>query len=113
MPKEIERKFLLNDDSWKKDVTQSDAYQQGYIPTQSGGTTVRVRIAAGRGTLTVKGPAAGVSRLEFDLSSMRSTTRTRDSFWPRSSSRARTRPFHVLPGLERKCPTTRATSTRT
>lgn len=40
-------------------------YCQGYIPTQ-GNSTVRVRIAADRGYLTIKGPRVGFSRSEFE-----------------------------------------------
>ena len=66
MAKEIERKFLLRDDSWRKEVSSSGEYRQGYLPMRDDGTTVRIRIAEGRGILTIKGPTAGVTRSEFE-----------------------------------------------
>lgn len=56
MAKEIERKFLLKDDSWKKEVTFSSFFCQAYIPIQSGEKfcTARVRIAGEKAFLTLK-----------------------------------------------------------
>jgi CYTH domain-containing protein len=63
---EIERKFLVANLDWREQVTGAgEIYAQGYLaatPDQ----TVRVRIAAGQGYLTVKGPSQGSSRLEFE-----------------------------------------------
>lgn len=64
MAKEIERKFLIADDSWRELAT-GRYYRQGYIPTQ-GKQTVRVRIIGDQGYLTLKGPAQGISRSEFE-----------------------------------------------
>ncbi|MGD1854821.1 MAG: CYTH domain-containing protein [Leptolyngbyaceae cyanobacterium] len=64
MAKEIERKFLLKDDSWRS-LAEGCYYCQGYIPTQ-GKQTVRARIAGDQGYLTLKGPAKGISRSEFE-----------------------------------------------
>ena len=61
---EIERKFLVLDDSWREGAV-GISYRQGYIRTQ-GPTTVRVRIAGQTGYLTLKGPSTGLSRLEFE-----------------------------------------------
>ena len=36
MGMEIERKFLLNDDSWRKNVTQSTVFKQRYLPLSGG-----------------------------------------------------------------------------
>ena len=64
MATEIERKFLVNGDGWRT-LGQGKPYCQGYIPTQ-GKQTVRVRIAGDQGYLTLKGPAVGLTRPEFE-----------------------------------------------
>ncbi len=65
MPQEIERKFLVTDDSWRADAT-GQTYYQGYIVTTAPGQSVRIRIAGNRAYLTIKGPATGLSRAEFE-----------------------------------------------
>ncbi|MBR1388110.1 MAG: CYTH domain-containing protein [Prevotella sp.] len=64
---EIERKFLVTDDSYKRQAYDSSRIVQGYI-CSSHGRTVRVRIRDGRGYLTIKGPSenGGLSRYEFE-----------------------------------------------
>lgn len=64
MPEEIERKYLLKEDTWRKNA-QGSVYCQGYITTNAQ-ATVRVRIVAKQGYLTIKGPSVGCSRLEFE-----------------------------------------------
>ncbi|MBW4559319.1 MAG: CYTH domain-containing protein [Trichormus sp. ATA11-4-KO1] len=64
MAKEIERKFLLKEDSWRK-LAKGSVYRQGYIATQDK-VTVRVRIIGEQGYLTIKGPSIQCSRLEFE-----------------------------------------------
>lgn len=63
MAKEIERKFLVNGDSWRQ-LGEGILYRQGYIPSQ--GATVRVRVAGNQGYLTIKGPTVNFSRSEFE-----------------------------------------------
>jgi CYTH domain-containing protein len=62
---EIERKFLVKDDFWRS-LAVGKLYRQGYIPTQDGLTTVRVRVVGNQGYLTIKGKAEGISRGEFE-----------------------------------------------
>jgi adenylate cyclase len=62
---EVERKFLVSDESWRDAVTSSTRIVQGYI-AQTGSATVRVRIKGDRGFLTIKGLSVGVSRSEFE-----------------------------------------------
>jgi adenylate cyclase len=62
---EVERKFLVSDESWRDEVTSSTRIVQGYI-AQTGSATVRVRVTGDRGFLTVKGLSVGVSRSEFE-----------------------------------------------
>ena len=63
MPQEIERKFLVKDDSYKELAYAVSRISQGYI-SSARGRTVRVRIRDEKGYLTIKGPsnAAGTSR---------------------------------------------------
>jgi adenylate cyclase len=62
---EVERKFLVSDESWRDGVTSSTRIVQGYI-AQTGSATVRVRVKGDRGFLTIKGSSVGVSRSEFE-----------------------------------------------
>lgn len=63
---EIERKFLVRD-GWRDAVRASTRIVQGYLSSVPG-RTVRVRIAADRGFLTIKGAASasGLSRYEWE-----------------------------------------------
>jgi len=64
---EIERKFLVVDDSYKQLSYGSFHIVQGYICSERG-RTVRVRIRDDRAYLTIKGPSenGGLSRYEFE-----------------------------------------------
>jgi adenylate cyclase len=61
---EIERKFLVCNDTWR-DGQSGTTYRQGYLCT-SATLTARVRIAGTQGWLTLKGPVSGLSRLEYE-----------------------------------------------
>ena len=67
MAQEIERKFLVRDDSFKQMAASSSRIKKGYICSMRG-RTVRVRIRDEKGYLTIKGPsdAAGMSRYEWE-----------------------------------------------
>lgn len=64
---EIERKFLVRDDSYKALAQRSYRIRQGYI-CSGHGHTVRVRQRDQQGFLTIKGPSfdGGLSRYEFE-----------------------------------------------
>ena len=64
---EIERKFLVKDDSYKQMAYSSSHIVQGYI-CSARGRTVRVRIRDEKGYLTIKGPAdvKGLGRYEWE-----------------------------------------------
>ena len=64
---EIERKFLVLDDSYKRLAHKSYRIKQGYI-CSGHGHTVRVRLRDEQGFLTIKGPSldGGLSRYEFE-----------------------------------------------
>lgn len=67
MSQEIERKFLVTDDSYRRLARAKSRIEQGYI-CSARGKTVRVRIRDNKGYLTIKGPsnAAGTSRYEWE-----------------------------------------------
>ena len=64
--KEIERKFLVNDNSYRTLAYAYDHILQGYI-CSGHGHTVRIRTRGDKGYLTIKGPSAdGISRFEWE-----------------------------------------------
>ena len=65
--KEIERKFLVIDDSYRTLAYAQDDILQGYI-CSGHGHTVRVRTRGDKGYLTIKGPSldGGISRFEWE-----------------------------------------------
>ena len=67
MALEIERKFLVKDDSYKAMAFSSSRIAQGYI-CSGRGRTVRVRIRDDKGYLTIKGPSdvRGLGRYEWE-----------------------------------------------
>ena len=62
---EIERKFLVVDDSWLATAGEGRPCRQGYLVSGEG-RTVRVRVIDESAFLTIKGPTAGISRTEFE-----------------------------------------------
>ena len=67
MAQEIERKFLVKDDSYRTQAYASSSIKQGYICSQRG-RTVRIRIRNAKGYITIKGASdpSGVSRYEWE-----------------------------------------------
>ena len=67
MALEIERKFLVTDDSYKAMAFHSDRIAQGYL-CREGGNSARVRVRGDKGYLTIKGPSmdGGLSRFEWE-----------------------------------------------
>lgn len=64
MGTEIERKFLLRNESWRAGASGT-FFRQGYL-NSSKERTVRIRTAGDKAFLTVKGPAVGATRAEFE-----------------------------------------------
>ena len=64
---EIERKFLVCGDGYKRQARSSSRIKQGYIASGHG-RTVRVRLRDDKAYLTIKGPSldGGLSRYEFE-----------------------------------------------
>lgn len=65
MAKEIERKFLIADESWRNDVARTVHLRDGLLAVVNG-RKVRIRFYDDRATLTVKGRRNGISRDEFE-----------------------------------------------
>ncbi len=62
---EIERKFLVKNDSFKANSESKKLYKQGYIEG-SLNATVRVRIIEDKGYLTIKSKSVNFSRNEYE-----------------------------------------------
>jgi adenylate cyclase len=65
MALEIERKFLVKDESWRAASLGGQDILQGYLAWTER-ATVRVRVKGDRGFLTIKGVTLGVTRDEFE-----------------------------------------------
>ena len=67
MSLEIERKFLVKNDAFKKVAFQQKTLQQGYLNSDKN-RTVRVRISDNEGFITIKGVsnASGTTRFEWE-----------------------------------------------
>jgi adenylate cyclase len=65
MALEIERKFLLATDDWKREVTKCERLRDGLV-ARFGEGKVRVRLTESNAWLTIKGPREGISRPEFE-----------------------------------------------
>lgn len=64
MATEIERKFLLRDTGFLKNLA-GERICQGYL-SDAVDATVRVRVVGDQGFLTIKGRSQGISRSEFE-----------------------------------------------
>ncbi|WP_299433285.1 CYTH domain-containing protein [uncultured Aquimarina sp.] len=64
---EIERKFLVTSESFKKEAQKNTKISQGYLNSNPE-RAVRIRIKGGKGFLTIKGKSndSGTSRFEWE-----------------------------------------------
>jgi len=67
MATEIERKFLLRDDSWRQLADAGTRFSQGYM-IGSSQASVRVRIEGDQANLNIKSATLGIQRHEFEYS---------------------------------------------
>ena len=65
MATEIERKYLLKNDSWKQEVSSKNKIIQGYLSSKPE-RTVRIRITKNKGFVTIKSKNIGSLRKEFE-----------------------------------------------
>ena len=137
MAKEIERKYLVKGDAWRK-LAQGVHYRQGYLNSTKE-RTVRIRTVGEKAVITVKGPTIGVTRMEFEYpipfrdcvtmlenlaeqpiiektryiipgKSMNSLAPMPASSWLKLNCQAKTRLLKSPTGLVRKYPGIRGTS---
>src|SRR6186713_3202053 len=67
VPVEIERKFLVTSDAWRRDVSRTERMAQGYLAgPPASKCSVRVRIAGDVAHLNIKSVALGVERDEYE-----------------------------------------------
>ena len=67
MPVEIERKFLVVGDAWRREVSHSQRMAQGYLAgPPSSRCSVRVRVAGEKAWLNIKSATPGVERDEYE-----------------------------------------------
>ncbi len=62
---EIERKFLVDGDAWRNEVTETLVLRQGYLATDPR-CAVRVRLSGACASLTIKGERTGGAAPEFE-----------------------------------------------
>ncbi|HPL63673.1 MAG: CYTH domain-containing protein [Syntrophales bacterium] len=65
MPIEIERKFLIRNNAWRKQAGTGINYVQGYIAA-SARRAVRIRIAGRRAFVSFKGKITAIRRKEYE-----------------------------------------------
>lgn len=65
MAVEIERKFLVRSEDWRREVVLTRRLAQGYL-ANTALSSVRIRLADGQGTLSVKAMTPGLAREEFE-----------------------------------------------
>jgi len=67
---EIERKFLLKNDSWKKHVSVSTDFKQGYLlapgSTDITKSSVRIRIEGNKANINIKSMTLSITRQEYE-----------------------------------------------
>ena len=62
---EIERKFLVVDDSWREEASAGMRYRQGYLATDPR-NSVRVRVCGDKAWLNIKSATVGIVRREYE-----------------------------------------------
>ncbi|MDQ4147791.1 MAG: CYTH domain-containing protein [Pseudomonadota bacterium] len=67
MATEIERKFLVCSDAWRRKIEHSERYVQGYLANTTL-SSIRVRMSDERAWLNIKRAIPGVERAEYDYS---------------------------------------------
>ena len=67
MGTEIERKFLVANDSWRQEVIGTRDIIQGYLANTDKGS-IRIRISNDKATLNIKSATPEITRMEFEYS---------------------------------------------
>lgn len=62
---EIEKKFLLKNDDWKKEADNGEQFRQGYM-SGSNRSSIRIRVAGEKANINIKSATLGVTRKEYE-----------------------------------------------
>ncbi len=65
MGTEIERKYLIKDESWRVEAGEGVRFRQGYL-VGSEKASVRVRVEGTRGNINIKSVTLGIRRMEYE-----------------------------------------------
>lgn len=65
MPVEIERKFLIKNDSWWPAVSHSTQIRQAYLAPPSK-ASVRIRVEGDKANINIKSATLGMERMEYE-----------------------------------------------
>lgn len=63
---EIERKFLVTGDGWRREAKRSLEMRQGYLVGEGGKSSVRVRVEGAEARLNIKAAVIGAARAEYE-----------------------------------------------
>ena len=66
MALEIERKYLVVNDDWRREVSHSIPMRHGYLTELGSRASVRVRVEGTVGKLNVKAAVVGAARAEYE-----------------------------------------------
>jgi len=69
---EIERRFLIKNDNWKKFINKKIPIEQGYLSKSLDGWITRVRLIENNSKITLKKHIKGFTNFEFEYSIPRS-----------------------------------------
>ena len=67
MPVEIERKFLLKNDSWRQHIEHSARIRQGYLGAIAK-ASVRIRVEGDKANINIKSAELTMRRMEYEYS---------------------------------------------
>ena len=76
MALEIERRFLIKNDTWKKFIIQKLYIEQGYLSKSLDGWIIRIRITGKNSKIALKKHIKGFTNFEFEYSIPRSDAET-------------------------------------
>lgn len=65
MATEIERKFLLKNDSWRTEANEGSMIRQGYL-AGTGKSSIRVRVSGEKANINIKSATLDVTRQEYE-----------------------------------------------
>ena len=65
MKREIERRFLVRGDAWRRQILDRELLRQGYLADDDK-KVIRVRLFETKGVLSIKQSAGGLARNEFE-----------------------------------------------